>query len=158
MQNSGSGGSPGVDLTTRAADGVIVAELAGELGVASAPGLREQLLGLLRPGTSRIVIDLSRVSSCDASGLAVLVGAGRRARLLGGFMRLAALSPEAAQVLQMTGLHQHFSVFPTVRAAATDAGDPRPGPAGDTAMGAAPVPGAPHPAPAAASWRTSAVA
>ena len=75
MQNSGSRGSPGLDLSTRAADGVIVAELAGELGVASAPGLREQLLGLLGPGSSQLVIDLSRVSSSDASGLAVLVGA-----------------------------------------------------------------------------------
>ena len=50
MQNSGSRGSPGLGMSTRAADGVIVAELAGELGVASAPVLREQFLGLLRPG------------------------------------------------------------------------------------------------------------
>ena len=73
-------------------------------------------------------------------------------------MRLAAVSPEAARVLQVTGLHRHFPVFPTVRAAATGAEVPAPGPAGDTAMSAAPAPGAPHPAPAAASWRTSAVA
>ena len=158
MQNSGSRGSPGLDLSTRAADGVIVAELAGELGVTSAPVLREQFLGLLRPGSSRMVIDLSRVSSCDSSGLAVLLGAGRRARLLGGFVRLAALSPEAARVLQMTGLHRHFPVFPTVRAAATGAGVPQPGPAGDNAVIAAPAPGAADPAPAATSWRTSAVA
>ena len=93
-------------------------------------------------------------------------------------MRLAALSPEAARGLQMTGLLRHFPVFPTVRAAVTDAGVPRPGPAGDT-VSASPAPGAqhpgpaaphpapaaPHPAPAApppssaaASWRTSAVA
>ena len=44
--------------------------------------LREWLLGLLRPDVSRIVIDLSGVAFCDASGLAVLVGASRRAGLL----------------------------------------------------------------------------
>ena len=76
MPNSGSRGSPGLDLSARTADGVIVADLAGELGVTSAPVLREQLLGLLRPGSSRMVINLSRVSSCDSSGLAVLLGAG----------------------------------------------------------------------------------
>ncbi|MFI5063347.1 MAG: STAS domain-containing protein [Streptosporangiales bacterium] len=145
-------------MSTRAAHGVIVAELAGELGVASAPVLREQFQGLLRPGSSRVVVDLSRVSSCDASGLAVLIGAGRRARLLGGFVRLAAVSPEAARVLQRTGLHRHFPVFPTVRAAAAGAGVPQPGPAGEAVMGAAPGPGAAHPGPAAASWRPSAVA
>jgi anti-sigma B factor antagonist len=158
MQNSGSRGSPGLDVSTRAADGVIVAELAGELGVTSAPVLREQFQGLLRPGSSRVVIDLSRVSSCDTSGLAVLIGAGRRARLLGGFVHLAAVSPEAARVLQVTGLHRHFPVFPTVRAAATGAGVPPPGPAGEAVTGTAPAPGAPHPGPAAAPWRPSAVA
>jgi anti-anti-sigma factor len=83
-----------------------IAELAGELDIASAPALREQLLSLLRPGSSRLVIDLSKVSLCDASGLAVLVGIGRRARLPGGFLRLAAVSPQADQVLHITGLHR----------------------------------------------------
>jgi anti-anti-sigma factor len=82
-----------------------------------APALREQLLGLLGPGSSWLVIDLSQVSHCDASGLAVLIGTGRRARLLGGFLRLAAVSPQADQVLHITGLRQHLGVFPTVQAA-----------------------------------------
>src|SRR5258705_8458309 len=89
MLNSGTTIHPALG-TVRTADGVTLAELAGELDLASAPALREQLLGLLRPGFSRLVLDLSRVSFCDASGLAVLVGTGRRARLLGGFLRLAA--------------------------------------------------------------------
>ena len=122
MQNYESRGSPSLGVSTRTADGVTVAELAGELGVASAQVLREQLLGLLRPGSSRLVIDLSRVSACDAVGLAVLVGAGRRARLLGGFVRLAAVSPQAARVLHATGLHRHFPIFGTVREAAASWG------------------------------------
>jgi anti-anti-sigma factor len=77
--------APGLALSTPAAGGIIIAELSGELDLTCAPALREQLLGLLRPGSSRLVIDLSKVSHCDASGLAVLIGTGRRARLLGGF-------------------------------------------------------------------------
>jgi anti-sigma B factor antagonist len=78
-----------------AAGGITIAELSGELDLACALALREQLAGLLRAGCSRLVIDLSKVSHCDASGLAVLIGTGRRARLLGGFLRLAAVSPQA---------------------------------------------------------------
>jgi anti-sigma B factor antagonist len=85
--------------------------------------LREQLLRLLRPGSSRLVIDLSKVSFCDASGLAVLVSTGRRARLLGGFLRLAAVSPQVGRVLHLAGLLRSFAIFPTVQAAATG---PRP--------------------------------
>lgn len=109
--------NPSLDISAWTAGGVTVAELAGELDIASAPALREQLLGLLRPGSSRLVIDLSKVSFCDASGLAVLVSTGRRAKLLGGFLRLAAVSPQADRALHITGLHRHLSVYPTVRAA-----------------------------------------
>ena len=100
--------------SVRSADGITIAELAGELDLLSASVLREQLLGLLRPGSSRLVLDLSRVTFSDASGLAVLIGTGRRARRLGGFLRLAAVSPQVDRVLYITGLHRHLPVFPTV--------------------------------------------
>ena len=102
--------------------GYIIAALSGELGIASAPALREQLRSLLR-AASQLIIDLSAVEHADASGLAVLVGSGHRARLLGGSLRLAAPSPEVARVLSATGISQHLNIFPTVRAAIT--GQPR---------------------------------
>lgn len=102
--------------------GYVIAALSGELGIASAPALREQLLSLLR-AASHLIIDLSAVEHADASGLAVLVGSGRRAGLLGGSLRLAAPSPEVARVLSATGLNKHLEIFPTVRAAIT--GQPR---------------------------------
>jgi anti-sigma B factor antagonist len=111
-------------LTSRAdRGGYVIVELSGDLGIASAPALREQLLTLLR-AASHLIIDLSAVEHADASGLAVLVGSRRRARLLGGSLRLAAPSPQAARVLAVTGLNQHLDIFPTVRAAIT--GQPRP--------------------------------
>jgi anti-anti-sigma factor len=110
--------APGLALSTPATGGITIAELSGNLDIACAPALREQLLGLLRPGASRLVIELSKVSHCDASGLAVLIGTGRRARLLGGFLRLAAVSPQVDQGLHITGLRPHLGVFPTVHAAA----------------------------------------
>src|SRR5713101_6228659 len=106
-----------LSLTSRAdRGGYAIAALSGELGIASAPALREQLLSLLR-SASHLIIDLSAVEHADASGLAVLVGSGRRARLLGGSLRLAAPSPEVARVLSATGINQHLDIFPTVRAA-----------------------------------------
>ncbi|HEY5987802.1 MAG TPA: STAS domain-containing protein, partial [Streptosporangiaceae bacterium] len=54
---------------------------------------------------------------CDASGLAVLVGTARRARLLGGEMRLAAPAPAVAAALRITGLDRQLLVFSTVPAA-----------------------------------------
>jgi len=106
-----------LSLTSWTELGCIVGALSGELGTHSAPRLREQLLGLLDPAASRLVIDLSGVSYADASGLAVLVGTGRRAAMLGGFLRLAAPGPAVADVLRVTGLDQQLDIFPTARAA-----------------------------------------
>ena len=97
--------------------GYVMAALSGELDLASAPALREQLLNLLRPAASRLIVDLTAVRSADASGLAVLAGGARRARFLGGFLRLAAPSVAVAAVLSATGINQHLHIFPTVKAA-----------------------------------------
>jgi anti-sigma B factor antagonist len=110
--DSGVTVNPRLDISDRTVDGITNVELAGELDSASAPALRERLLSLLRPGSSRLFVDLSRVSLCDASGLAVLVGISRRAQRLGGFLRLAAVSPQADQVLRITGLHRYLPVSP----------------------------------------------
>jgi anti-anti-sigma factor len=52
-----------------------IATISGDIDTASVSGLRERLIDLLRPHPGQIVIDLSGAGFCDASGLAVLVGA-----------------------------------------------------------------------------------
>ena len=130
---SGSAPSgPGLFVTSRTErDGCVIAVLRGALDITSAPALRETVRGLLRPGVSRLIIDLSAVGPADASGFAVLVGTGRRAGLLGGWLRLASPTPEVARVLSATGLDRHFATFPAVADAITgrrrDAGTADPG-------------------------------
>ena len=92
-------GVVGLSLSARTERGYLIAALGGELDIAAAPILREKLLVMLGPAASRLIIDLSAISYADASGLAVLVATGRRARLLGGFLRLASPSLQVAEVL-----------------------------------------------------------
>ncbi|MGH3188605.1 MAG: STAS domain-containing protein [Streptosporangiaceae bacterium] len=125
---------PGPAFSVHGHDGYTIVTISGEIDIASAPVLREQLLGLLRPDASRIVIDLSGVTFCDASGLAVLVAASRRAGLLGGLLRLASPAPLTATILHLTGLDSRFEIFATVPEATgarahqgvRDAGQPKP--------------------------------
>jgi len=106
---SGPGASPPAAPT--------IVRLDGALDVAAAPALRDRLIGLLHPGTRRLVLDLSRVPSCDSAGLAVLVGAERRARALGIVMRLAAPSVPVAKLLRLTGLDRALTIYPDLRSA-----------------------------------------
>ena len=131
----GTGSVGGLSVSSRSECGCVIAALSGELDIACAPALREKLLGSLRPAASRLVIDLSRVSYADANGLAVLVGTGRRAGLLGGFSRLAAPTAEVDTVLRITGLHRQLDIFPTVQAAITNPGRGQRRPDGKAAAG-----------------------
>jgi anti-anti-sigma factor len=110
----------GLRFSTHVEDGYTVATLSGELDVGCTPELREQLLAVLTPWASRLVLDLSGISFCDASGLAVLVSTSRRAALLGGLLRVVAPSSHVDVALRETGLLRLFEIFPTV-AAATEA-------------------------------------
>jgi anti-anti-sigma factor len=94
-----------------------VVRLRDALDVAAAPALRERLIGLLRPGMRLLVLDLSRVPSCDSAGLAVLIGAQRRARLLGIVLRLTAPSLPVAKLLRLTGLDRSLTVCPDLSSA-----------------------------------------
>jgi anti-sigma B factor antagonist len=161
MDGYGTTVDPCLALSAHSAGDVTVAELTGELDIGSAPALREQLRGLLRPGFSRLVLDLSKVTFCDASGLAVLLSTGRHAGQLGGFLRLAAVSPQVGQALNITGLRQHLATFPTVAAAiargqsaqrrkaraAGSSGAAGGGAAGGGAAGSHPRPASKHPGP-----------
>ena len=102
---------------SRRGAGRTIVRLRGALDVAAAPALRERLIDMLHPGTSLLVLDLSRVPSCYPAGLAVLIGMQRRARLLGIGMRLAAPSLQVTKMLRLTGLGHSLTICPDLRGA-----------------------------------------
>ncbi len=94
-----------------------IVRLRGSLDFAAARELREHLIDVLHRGASPLIIDLSHVPSCDAAGLAVLIGTQRRAKLLSSAVLLAAPSLPVAKLLRSTGLHRHFTIYPDIPAA-----------------------------------------
>jgi anti-sigma B factor antagonist len=108
--------SPQALLSVRSQSGYTVATISGELGGASVPALREQLRAWPDRQASRVIVDLSAVTRCDASGLAALVAAGHRAWRLGGTLQLTVPAPAVLTALRVTGLDAHFEILvPGVR-------------------------------------------
>jgi anti-anti-sigma factor len=108
---SGVAGSPG-SLTGGHVPTII--ELDGEIDIFTSPALRERLLRATYRSTTLLICDLSRVSFCDACGLAVLVGIQRRARSMGITVGLAAPRPHVAELLRITGLDRSFTMYENV--------------------------------------------
>jgi anti-sigma B factor antagonist len=95
----------------------VVVTVSGEVDMATGPTLRDDLLGVLARGNHRVVLDLSNVTFMDSSGLGALLGGHRRARLLGGEVRLAAPSERVLEILRLTNLDRVFPLYLTVGAA-----------------------------------------
>lgn len=101
-----------LDVTDR--DGWSVVEAGGEIDVATAPRLREQLLTLVNDGHHNIVVDLEDVEFIDSTGLGVLIGALKRVRSHEGDLRLVATENRILKIFEITGLTQVFTINESV--------------------------------------------
>jgi anti-sigma B factor antagonist len=86
-----------------------VVPVRGELDIATAPILRQLLINGQTDGRTTIV-DLSRVTFIDASGLGVLVTALKRARASGGDLVLRDPARGVARVLEISRLAAVFQI------------------------------------------------
>jgi anti-sigma B factor antagonist len=98
-------------------DGVAVLSVTGELDIATAPRLREQLESTIEGGSDPVIVDLLGVTFIDSTALGVLIGALKKCRESDTELRLVVAEPRVLKVFEITGLTSVFSVFPTVDAA-----------------------------------------
>lgn len=98
---------PGDDTTpfrisTVAQDGRQVVTPEGELDLTAAPQLEEHLLRVLAEGDA--VLDLSRISFIDSTGIALLVSVSGTARERGRRLELRDPSPHVERLINLTGV------------------------------------------------------
>jgi len=108
------------DPTRTESSGWHVVEAADELDMATAPDLRHSLLNGINDGYHRVVLDLTKVTFIDSSGLAVLVTALKRLRAIGGDLRLVGSGAVPLSAMRISGLDQVFAMYPDVTAATSD--------------------------------------
>jgi anti-anti-sigma factor len=99
-------------VVDRPADGVVVATVAGEVDMLTAPALRAAVLAELEDCTV-LVIDLSGVSFLGSAGLAVLVEASHEAQRRQVELRLVAAGRSVQRPLEITGLTEVLTTFPS---------------------------------------------
>jgi anti-sigma B factor antagonist len=78
--------------------------LAGELDIATAPGLDRQLSPLAETG-SHLLLDLAGVQFCDCAGLSLFLRLRRRVISGGGSLHLIAPPDSVRRLIVITGLH-----------------------------------------------------
>ncbi|MEU2791814.1 STAS domain-containing protein [Streptomyces sp. NPDC007100] len=92
----------------------------GELDLAAAPALRDQLRGNDAALPAFVVADLRRVTFIDSSGLHELKTAHARCEAAGGWLRLVYEHMAIDLLLDLAGLAQRFPRYATVEDARRD--------------------------------------
>ena len=100
-----------LEVTKR--DGWSLVEVGGEIDVATAPRLREQLIALVNDQRYHIVVSLVAVDFIDSTGLGVLISGLKRVRTHGGRFSLICTEPRILKVFEITGLLAVFNVCAT---------------------------------------------
>ena len=108
----------------------LIVRAAGELDVASAPTVRDHLIGHLCLGETSLIVDLSRVTVADTTGLSAVLAAGPETRDAGGVLRVAGARPAVRRTLKAIDaagvLVLHDDVSDALEAALEDAQASRP--------------------------------
>jgi anti-sigma B factor antagonist len=95
----------------------ILLTLSGRLTAASSPQLRDEFKQLENVANPKVILDMSAVHFLDSSGLAALVSGLKTTRERSGWLRLAGITPQAANIFKLSQLDRVFSIFPSVETA-----------------------------------------
>jgi len=91
---------------------VIVKQLPEHLGAQQSQAFFRELVPLLASDRPRLVFDFTAVRHLDSAGVELLLQCMEEAMKRNGDLKLAAVSPQLAVILEMTRVDRLFEIFP----------------------------------------------
>ena len=92
-------------------NGLTVCHVDGEIDINSSPGIKKSFDKILSSKTPKIIVNLSKVTYVDSSGLATLVEILKNMRSYGGRLRLTNLSSKIKSLFEITKLEKLFEIM-----------------------------------------------
>ena len=94
-----------------------VLKLEGEIDLHISPRVALSLAQRIKKKPAKLVVDLSKVSYMDSSGLAVLIEAMQSVEEYGGIFAIAGMQETVRSIFEIARLDQVFRIYPDVRSA-----------------------------------------
>lgn len=113
-------GSDDFRIRTRFENRTTIIDVAGTLDLCSSHTFREKLRSAMESNRPWVVIDFSRLSLIDSTGLAVIAATARRAKLSGTKLAIVCRDGRVRTTLELTGFHKVVPVFSTCEEALGD--------------------------------------
>jgi len=89
-------------------------QLPKRLNLTEAREFLPEVMAVLKNDRPHIVFDFSEVAQIDSAGVEMLLKCLERAMGLDGDLKLAALTPQASVILELTRVDRLFEIFATV--------------------------------------------
>ncbi len=96
-----------------------VVEIAGKVTIGNDAQMREAISEATDAGAQNVLLNMSRVTKLDSSGVGELAAAHLRITEAGGRLLLVGLSDRLSQVLRITNLLGIIEIFPDIDEALT---------------------------------------
>ena len=81
-----------------------------KLNARNAPELKSVLIGLNKSNVNNIIIDLSKTSYCDSSGLSAILMANRLCKDSSGIFTLCGLQPNVIKMIEIAQLNRVLNI------------------------------------------------
>lgn len=94
-----------------------VLPLEGEIDLHISPRVALSLAQMVKKKPAKLVVDLSKVSYMDSSGLAVLIEAMQSVEEYGGTFAIAGMQETVRSIFEIARLDQVFRIYPDVKSA-----------------------------------------
>jgi anti-sigma B factor antagonist len=105
------GTGPDLELEAHRDGTTVTLSVRGELDAYGAPNLEQMGTQLFTDGAEQLVLDLSKTSFLDSSGLRAILTLHRRVENDRGKFALGSPSDPVARLLEITGLVDHFTIL-----------------------------------------------
>jgi anti-anti-sigma factor len=102
---------------TAAANQPNVLPLEGEIDLHVSPRVALALGQIVKKKPAKLVVDLTRVTYIDSSGLAVLIEAMQAVEEYGGIFAIAGMQETVRSIFEIARLDQVFRIYPDVHSA-----------------------------------------
>ena len=98
-----------------------VLPLEGEIDLHVSPRIAASLRELIAKKPAQLLVDLSRVTYVDSSGLAVFIEAMQSVEQYGGKFGIVGMQETVSSIFEIARLDQVFRIFPDLKAASVAA-------------------------------------
>jgi anti-sigma B factor antagonist len=99
-------------------DAITVLSLSGNLDAATAHTLKQEVVAIADAKKTKVIVDLSKLTLIDSTGVGVLISLFKRTRAIGGQVFFAALQGQPKEIFRLLRLDRSLDLHTTIDAAA----------------------------------------